>query len=523
MEDKYKENELSKSFYSLINAQSNCPTSKENQVSFGKIEPILKSEEGYHYLCPKCHIFPFIEFTKSKKYIKFTCLCYTDEKISIKDLFDKNYITISGLSDSNILSSTTINMHDADDCEGLKCKGHNRKFKYFCKTCLLNICEKCKNNYHDFKPHEPIEIKSMKIDNEKLNEIKNEINANNNMIYSDLNRTEIIKINFIDEETNEKVTEEEESKFNKLIRIIIHDYKNYPNFSHIFNIKNILHLFNLNKCEGKNDNNIKEFDNKYLQSKGKDEIIIKYINNNSTIKIFNEEFVKKNKDKVHLEINGKMCELISQYKPESSENILTIKLIVNEDIFEIDMSEMFANCINLISINGIGKWKKTKIINQYKMFYNCTSLLPIMDINDWKISTDVDNYLMFYNCISFIFIKNSIIKNIDDLDIKMSLGIIITKYLQNGKEILLKAKINKNEKKINLSKMDNAYNVVLDNGNDYDLVLQYEKRDEMKNNNLIIFYQDDINENIIEIEIILKIINKFNMNKLLFSLPDISK
>ena len=45
----------------------------------------------------------------------------------------------------------------------------------------------------------------------------------------------------------------------------------------------------------------------------------------------------------------------------------------------------------------------------------------------------------------------------------------------------------------------------------------------MKNNNLIVFYQDDINENIIQIEIILKIINKFNMNKLMFSLPDISK
>ena len=60
---------------------------------------------------------------------------------------------------------------------------------------------------------------------------------------------------------------------------------------------------------------------------------------------------------------------------------------MKENIFEIDMSEMFANCINLISINGISKWKKTKIINQYKMFYNCTSLLSIIDINDWKIST----------------------------------------------------------------------------------------------------------------------------------------
>jgi DNA gyrase subunit B len=46
----------------------------------------------------------------------------------------------------------------------------------------------------------------------------------------------------------------------------------------------------------------------------------------------------------------------------------------------------------------------------------------------------------------------------------MGLGIIITKYLQNGKEILLKAKIDENEKKINLSKMDNEGNKVVDNG-----------------------------------------------------------
>ena len=157
MKDTNKENDLSQSFYTSINAQSNYSTDKVNQVSFENIEPMLKSEEGYHYLCPKCHIFPFIEFTKSKKYIKFTCLCYTDEKIGIKDLFDKNYITTNSLSDENILSSTNVNYDDnddedddededdddeddededdegddADDCEGLKCKEHDSKFKYF--------------------------------------------------------------------------------------------------------------------------------------------------------------------------------------------------------------------------------------------------------------------------------------------------------------------------------------------------------------------------------------------------------
>ena len=94
---------------------------------FQNIEPILKPEEGYHYLCPKCHIFPFIEFTKSKKYIKFTCLCYDNKEILIKDLFDKsnNYITINDLSNTNLLSSTII-INDINDVnyEGLTCKEH---------------------------------------------------------------------------------------------------------------------------------------------------------------------------------------------------------------------------------------------------------------------------------------------------------------------------------------------------------------------------------------------------------------
>ena len=78
----------------------------------------------------------------------------------------------------------------------------------------------------------------------------------------------------------EIVTEEEENKFKKLIRIIINDYKLYTSFRHIFNINNIFYFFNLNNYERKSDNNKKEFDNKCSQVKEKDDIIIKYINDN---------------------------------------------------------------------------------------------------------------------------------------------------------------------------------------------------------------------------------------------------
>ena len=51
------------------------------------------------------------------------------------------------------------------------------------------------------------------------------------------------------------------------------------------------------------------------------------------------------------------------------------------------------------------------------------------------------------------------------------------------------------------------------------LILCFEKRD--RNSNIFLYHQDKKQSNIIEIEIIIKIINKITMNKTLSSLPDI--
>ncbi len=42
--------------------------------------------------------------------------------------------------------------------------------------------------------------------------------------------------------------------------------------------------------------------------------------------------MKNNKDKIYLEIEGKEYELKSEYKFEINENIITIKLIIKEQI-----------------------------------------------------------------------------------------------------------------------------------------------------------------------------------------------
>ena len=181
------------------------------------------------------------------------------------------------------------------------------------------------------------------------------------------------------------------------------------------------------------------------------------------------------------------------------------------------MSEMFANCTNLISINNISKLKKTKIINQYKMFYNCTSLLSIPDIHHWEILEDIDNYLMFYNCISLIFFPNSVLEKIYDIEFEkqnyIDLGILFTKHLQNGKEILLKTVIDNNRKielfgnELIIKKNDVIYLMEVNTTYFYSI----KKKMKIKKNDLIVYYQNEIKPNFKEKEIILKVINKLNI------------
>ena len=185
--------------------------------------------------------------------MKFTCSCYNNKKILIKDLFDEsnNYITINNLSCSSILSSNIIK----DNEEGLKCKEHHEYFKYFCKTCLINICNECKPDHIKF-PHKLIklesnkiyndednysynydfheeEIESITIDSEKLDKIITIINSIN---IDESNIDENIKFVQINYNIFEKVTKDEENKFYKFLRIIINDYINYQNIIYYYNI-----------------------------------------------------------------------------------------------------------------------------------------------------------------------------------------------------------------------------------------------------------------------------------------------
>jgi len=289
----------------------------------------------------------------------------------------------------------------------------------YCQDCLINK-QKYNNNIIFFD--------ELKNEDEKLFQIENQLKSVRDWDNS-LNNQEVIECIKINDSYYENLSKYEETRFKKLIKIIINDYKNYPNYSHFFNIKNILDFF---KTDISN-NEKKEQKRKSILIKNNEPIIIEYFNNNPyKTKLFSKIFVKNNKNNFKIEIEGQILDLIEEYEFKRKNKIVRIKLFIKNGVTEINMYKMFANCLNLIYIDGISKLNKIKIINIDKVFYNCISLSSILDFNEFELQK-YNPYLMFYNCLSLINFPNEEelkINNYED-------GIIITKYLKYNKEITI--------------------------------------------------------------------------------------
>ena len=287
-------------FYS---SNSNNSTKKEKSELFNLDTGTINNIKD-HYLCSQCHKFPYIKFYKDRKHIRLTCSCFNNKKMLIKDLFETNILSIENKS-MNFISTNNLN----DDIENeLICKEHNEKFKGFSKIFLDNYCQSCIDNQIE---NDII----IKFDDIKIEDIKKgQILKKNDNIKS-FEESNINSTNIIIEKNNciwEILSKEEEEAFNKLINIIINDYKNYPNFSHYFNIKNLLYCFN-NDDIPITEKEYQKLDNKYI--KNKEPIIIEYINNISyETKLFNKTFVKNNKNNFKIEIDGQILDLIEEYK-----------------------------------------------------------------------------------------------------------------------------------------------------------------------------------------------------------------
>jgi len=142
------------------------------------------------------------------------------------------------------------------------------------------------------------------------------------------------------------------------------------------------------------------------------EITLKY-QKKRNIRILGDLFVKKNKNNFVLIIKGKTFKLISavkigmkEYDPiyDEENDTIFIGMKSNEEILEIklkqirsvkDISCMFSNCKNLISIENISNWDTENIMNMSFLFHNCSQLTSLPDISNWNISNvrNINNML----------------------------------------------------------------------------------------------------------------------------------
>ena len=163
----------------------------------------------------------------------------------------------------------------------------------------------------------------------------------------------------------------------------------------------------------------------------------------SSIKLFGENFVKKNKDNCKIIIEGKEMNLESNYKFKEKGKILKVKLITNKSINDLsyifqgcsnlialgedsinteeatDMSYAFDGCTSLEDLDGISNFKTEKVENMSFMFRGCTSLKSLDPLENWKTNNVIYMNSMFENCsnlISLDGLSNWDTKNVIDMN-----------------------------------------------------------------------------------------------------------
>ena len=274
------------SFSFSIFYDSSFEQSKDNinEIFNTDIDSISNEYNYNHYFCTNCHKFPFVKFCKNRKKIRLTCSCFNNKKISIEELF--KIINIKN-SRAIFLPEITLNKNNENH---LKCYKHNQKFKGFSKFFLNNYCEYCDEYQNEIYDNDIIRFDEIRIEDKKIGKIIEKINGSKEIseeISEEISNNNI-KLFKINENIYEKLLEEEEIRFKKLIDVIIYDYKNYPNFSHFFNIQNLLDFFKI-----ENNPVIKKVEEQVdaKLNKNIDPIIIEYINNNpNKIKLFSKIF-----------------------------------------------------------------------------------------------------------------------------------------------------------------------------------------------------------------------------------------
>ena len=130
-------------------------------------------------------------------------------------------------------------------------------------------------------------------------------------------------------------------------------------------------------------------------------IIYNIDKNNPKINIFGEDFVKNNKDKCKMIIEGHKREIdttLDTSKYLKDKDILSIKLIEYKTIH--NMICLFADCSSLISLPDIDEWDMTNVKILRSIFFKCSSLTTLPDISKWNAKNVINMRGIFNGCTS---------------------------------------------------------------------------------------------------------------------------
>ena len=271
------------------------------------------------------------------------------------------------------------------------CQIHNEHLIKYCIQCKKNICFACEGHDNheceDFiKPN--IEEKKKILNELKINvdEIKKhlkEVIDNLNGFMSYINKYYEINNNILENYNIKK-----------------RNYQVLKNLNEINNIKEIIEIIkNIN-----NNNNIKNKISNILDvynnmNKGRMNIMttIYNVKNQNKIKIFDENFVKNNKNNCYLKINNIKQELSDYFEIKNKEQKkFEIKLYEINTI--TNMNCMFYECSSLISLPDISKWDTKNVTSMSGMFYGCSSLTSLSDISKWDTKNVTNMNSMFSGC-----------------------------------------------------------------------------------------------------------------------------
>ena len=230
------------------------------------------------------------------------------------------------------------------------CDDHKRSYHSYCKSCKKNMCVLCEKKHE--KEHETHKIiylsKMFKHDKEELSEKLKKIKSAVNTFVKDVKMI-INKLNLIKE--NMKY-------FYELNYTIIHNYNernvNYEvlkNLDEVVTNTKILDTLDLINKENDIYAKFKLVYDLYSEMIYKNEINMVYNINKlkSSLKIFGEDFVKTNKAKCKMVLNGKEQDLKSEISiKEKLKDNIKVRLINLNKI--TDMSFIFYECPNLYSL-----------------------------------------------------------------------------------------------------------------------------------------------------------------------------